>query len=202
MRTAQAHSPTKEKLLEAAQRLMLAKGYEATSVGEICKAAKLTKGSLFHYFKSKEDLGKAVLERFCQSMQERLQAGPFRRKRDPLERIDGMLEFMIQMSRDPVAIQGCLPGNFAQELSETHPEIRSCCAQQFQAWAEGLKRELDKARVKHAPTSPINTQSLAEHFIAVIEGSLILAKAKQDTRVIGESLRHLKRYVHSLFERG
>jgi AcrR family transcriptional regulator len=36
MRTAQTHSPTKEKLLEAAQQLMLAKGFPATTVDEIC----------------------------------------------------------------------------------------------------------------------------------------------------------------------
>ena len=66
MRTAQTHSPTKEKLLEAAQQLMLAKGFPATTVDEICEAAGFTKGSFFHYFESKEHLGKEVLDRFYQ----------------------------------------------------------------------------------------------------------------------------------------
>jgi TetR/AcrR family transcriptional repressor of nem operon len=47
MRTAKAPSPARDKLLEAAQELMLAKGYEATSVDEICAAAGPTKGSFF-----------------------------------------------------------------------------------------------------------------------------------------------------------
>src|SRR5437588_558763 len=46
-------SPARERLLDAAQRLMLARGFAATSVDEICAAAKLTKGSFFHYFESK-----------------------------------------------------------------------------------------------------------------------------------------------------
>ena len=48
MRTAQAQSPTKEKLLDAAQQLMLSKGFPATTVEEICEAAGFTKGSFFH----------------------------------------------------------------------------------------------------------------------------------------------------------
>ncbi|MGH2670894.1 MAG: TetR/AcrR family transcriptional regulator, partial [bacterium] len=67
MRTTPATPPSKARLLDAAERLMLAKGFEATTVDEICGAAKLTKGGFFHYFHSKEDLGRQLLERFCAS---------------------------------------------------------------------------------------------------------------------------------------
>ena len=201
MRIAQADSPTKDKLLDAALRLMLAKGFAATSVEDICDEAALTKGSFFHYFETKEELGKAVLERFCRMQQERLEAAAFQRTRDPLERLDGMLEFMIQMSKEPMAKQGCLLGTFSQELAQTHPAIRACCAEQFQGWAGALKQDLDAAKAQYAPKVSLDTRGLAEHFLAVIEGSLILAKAKQDTSVIADNLRHLKRYVHSLFGR-
>jgi TetR/AcrR family transcriptional repressor of nem operon len=199
MRIAQERSPTKEKLLETAQRLMLAKGFAATSLGDICEEAKLTKGSFFHYFKSKEQLGKEVLERFCRMMRERLKQAPFQAKRDPIDRLDGMLEFMIQMSKEPIAKQGCLLGSFSQELTQTHPEIRQCCAGQFQQWTEDFKRELDAVKSLYAPKTAIDTESLAQHYIAIVEGSLILAKAQQETSVVAENLRHFKRYLHSLF---
>jgi len=180
---------------------MLAKGYEATSVEEICETADLTKGSFFHYFETKEELGKAVLERFCRQQQERMQTASFHAKRDPLERIEGMLGFMIQMSKEPMAKQGCLLGTFSQELAKTHPEIRRCCAEQFQGWTEGLKRDLDEAKAMYVPKGSIDTRSLAEHLIAVIEGSLILVKANQDTTVMAKNLRHFQRYLRTLFER-
>ena len=41
---------------------------------------------------------------------------------------------------------------------------------------------------------------LAEHFIAVLEGALILAKAKQERGQVAEHIRHFKRYVQSLFK--
>lgn len=201
MRTAQVHSPTKEKLLDAAQQLMLTKGFAATTVDEICETAGLTKGSFFHYFESKEHLGKAVLDRYASAMFQAVQHAPFFKKRDPLRRVYGYVDFVIQMSKDPSVQNGCLLGTFAQELSDTHPEIRSLCAQHFGRWTEAFKRDLDAAKAKYAQRATLDTQGLAEHFIAVLEGSLILAKAKQEADVIEKNLAHFKRYLKSLFRR-
>ncbi len=199
MRPKLTHSPAREKLLEQAQELMLAKGFVATTVDEICNAAGLTKGSFFHYFQSKEDLGKAVLDRFFHSQLERLGKSPLVKRQDPLERVYGWVDAAIEASKSPMARKGCLLGNFSQELSDTHPKIRSQCAARFSEWSELLKKELDEAKAKYVPRSRLDTQALAEHFIAIIQGSLILAKAKQDTKVLEQNLLHFKRYLQSLF---
>ena len=202
MRKKQEHSPAKEKLLDAAQRLMLAKGYEATSVEEICGETGLTKGSFFHYFGSKEDLGKVVLDRFVLSRFQAIQQAPFMKKSDPLQRIYGYLDFIMEMMKNPEVQVGCLLGTFSQELSDTRPGIRSQCAQHFAQWAEALGQDLEKAKEKHRPRPPFSSQDLAEHLIAVIEGSLILAKANQDREIVGRNLKHFKQYLKSIFERG
>lgn len=201
MRMAQAHSPTKEKLLEAAQQLMLVKGFPATTVDEICETAGFTKGSFFHYFESKEQLGKEVLDRFYCSLQQKVQQGSFRKNSDPLQRVYGYVDRFIEMSKNPELPSGCLLGNFTQELSDTHPEIRSLCAQRFAEWAAALKHDLDEAKTKYAPKAPFDTQSLAEYFIAVMQGSQILATAKQDKRVFEQNLQHFRRYIKNLFEK-
>jgi TetR/AcrR family transcriptional repressor of nem operon len=201
MRTAQAQSPTKEKLLEAAQQLMLAKGFPATTVDEICETAGFTKGSFFHYFASKEQLGKEVLDRFYCSFQQRVYQGALRQKSDPLQRVYGYVDRFIELSDNPESPSGCLLGNFTQELSDTHPEIRSLCARRFAEWAATLKQDLDEAKAKYAPKAPFDTQSLAEYLIAVLQGSQILAKAKQDKGVFRQNLRHFRRYIKTLFEK-
>jgi len=106
----------------------------------------------------------------------------------------------IEMSTNPELPSGCLLGHFTQELSDTHPEIRSLCAQYFAEWAALFKHDLDEAKAKHAPRASFDTQSVAEYFLAVMQGSRILATAKQDVKVFEQNLRHFKRYVKSLFE--
>jgi TetR/AcrR family transcriptional repressor of nem operon len=199
MRRAQSYPEKREKLLDSAERLMLAKGFVASTVDEICADAGVTKGSFFHYFKSKDDLGKAVLDRFCDIRLKLMQESPAQRKKDPLERIYGAVDFAIQMSKSPLAKNGCLLGHFAQELSDSHPRMRSLCVRRFTEWAAHVKRELDGAKAKYLAKSRLDTESLADHFIAIIEGALIIAKAKQDMKVLEKSLLHYKSYLQALF---
>ena len=106
MRTADPNAPTKEKLLDAAMKLMLAQGFEATSVDEIIAGAEATKGSFFHFFKSKEALGKAALERFVRRQMEMFQAARFKRSRTrgPVpKRIDAV----IAIFQDPKMPKSC-----------------------------------------------------------------------------------------------
>lgn len=66
----------REKLLGAAEALMLTDGYSRTSVESVCAKAGVTKGSLYHYFRTKEDLGIAVLEGWITRNAEILTNGP------------------------------------------------------------------------------------------------------------------------------
>jgi len=199
-RTAQVDSPTKERLLGAAQELMLAKGFAATTLDEICEAAKLTKGSFFHYFESKDDLGRQLLERFCADGQ-KLHQGFCGTETDPLKRVYHYLDSAAKMATDPSMSKGCLLGMFAQELCDLNPDIRERCEQGFENWATMFGEELAKAKAKYAPKKSFDPQELAEHLIAVMEGSMILGKAKHDMRVMAKHLRHFKAYVKSLFEK-
>lgn len=198
VRTAQAHSPTKARLLDAAQALLIEQGFAATTVDEICEAAKLTKGSFFHYFESKDQLAREVLERFCASGQE-LHRACCQQDTDPLKRVYAYIDGSIKMASDPASSKGCLLGLFAQELCDTHPDIREVCRKAFQAWAEQFGVELAQAKARYAPQAAFEPKELAEHFIAVLEGSMILGKARKNMQVVGQNLRHFRAYVQSLF---
>jgi len=197
---AQPAPATRQALLDAAERLMLAHGVGATTVDQICDAASVTKGACFHYFASKDALAQATLERFCRRSGERYQAAPFNAKRDPLARLHGYIDFTIAQVTDPFR-DGCLVGVFSQELAESHPPFRRQCDQAFTGWAAELTTMLDAVKRHYAPRARIDTRSLAEHFLAVFEGALILAKARHDVAPVKAQLRHFQRYVDSLFPR-
>ncbi|MEV0276005.1 TetR/AcrR family transcriptional regulator [Streptomyces sp. NPDC050610] len=66
--------PVPQRLLAAATRLFADQGYDRTSVQEIVEAAGVTKGALYHYFGSKDDLLHEVYARLLRLQQERLDA--------------------------------------------------------------------------------------------------------------------------------
>ncbi|MCR4346081.1 MAG: TetR/AcrR family transcriptional regulator [Sulfuricaulis sp.] len=193
-------TPTKQKLLDSAVQLMLAKGFPATTLDEICTAAGVTKGSFFHYFSDKEEIGAAVLDHFVAGRMQAVQGAAFHKLSDPLKRVYGYIDFMVKMSRDSSAMPSCLLGNFAQDLSDTHPRLLAQCGRHFNQWAQMMKRDLDQAKAQYAPKAAFDTLSLADHCITVLEGALILAKARDDRKVIERQLRHLKSYLQNLFE--
>jgi TetR/AcrR family transcriptional regulator, transcriptional repressor for nem operon len=55
---------TKEFIIDQAYRLFLSRSYEAVSISDISKAIGFTKGALYHHFKNKEDLFKAVIDKY------------------------------------------------------------------------------------------------------------------------------------------
>jgi hypothetical protein len=107
---------------------------------------------------------------------------------------------MIALSKDPARPSGCLLGNFAQVLTDTHPEIRTQCAAHFSLWADMLKQELDAAKAVYK-VKGLDTGALADHFIALFEGSLMLAKTRQDLDVIANNLNHFKNYLKTIFRK-
>jgi AcrR family transcriptional regulator len=59
----QSHE-TANRILNQAMRIFLEKGYHGTSIDDITRAAKLTKGALYWHFRSKEDLLKRIIEEY------------------------------------------------------------------------------------------------------------------------------------------
>jgi TetR/AcrR family transcriptional repressor of nem operon len=55
---------TKEYIIDQAYKLFLSHSYEAVTISDISKAVGLTKGALYHHFINKEEVFKAVIDKF------------------------------------------------------------------------------------------------------------------------------------------
>jgi len=196
----QALPRAKRKLLDAAMALMLKHGYAATTVDGICAAAKLTKGSFFHYFESKEDIAAATLDHYCAQRAEQMARASFHREADPLEKFHGILDHFITLTSGPKP-GSCLLGNVAQELAQTHPRFQRQCADRFGQLASLLAGALRAAKVAHPPASDFDPESVATLFVSVVQGSMLLAKAQRKSTVTRENIEHFRHYMEGLFGR-
>jgi AcrR family transcriptional regulator len=64
--------PVRQRLLAEATRLFAARGFEGTSVQEIVLSAGVTKGAMYHYFDSKDDLLHEIYARVLRMQTDRL----------------------------------------------------------------------------------------------------------------------------------
>ena len=58
-------SAKRRQIVEGARKVLLAQGFDAASMGEIAKSAGVSKGTLYVYFKDKDELFKAIVEKEC-----------------------------------------------------------------------------------------------------------------------------------------
>ena len=196
---ARSRPDSRTKFLDAALRLIRAKGYEAATVDDICAAAGLTKGSFFHHFESKEDLAIAAAAHFG-SMAERLFAGArYRQAADPLDRLLGYVDFRASILRGELPDYTCLLGTMVQETYDTHPAIREACDKHISEHAQTVAADVAEAKRLYAPRAPWSPESLGLFTQAVIQGAFILAKAKHGPEVAVECLAHLRRYLETQF---
>jgi len=184
-------------LLDAAQRLMLARGFVGTSLDQVCEATGVTKGALLHYFGTKDELGLAALDRFTRKGAQAYAGAPFLALEDPLARLEGYVDHTVALFRHPIE-SGCLIGLLSQEVSGTHPEIRRKCEAAFAGWSAALRQMLDEVKARYGRRRRVDTASLADHFVAVFEGAVTLARARGDVAPVRESLGHFKRYVRAV----
>ena len=67
------HKDVRQHILDTGKMIIVGKGFSAVGLAEILNAAKVPKGSFYHYFKSKEVFGEALLEDYFAGYTQRLQ---------------------------------------------------------------------------------------------------------------------------------
>jgi TetR/AcrR family transcriptional regulator, transcriptional repressor for nem operon len=187
----------KSKLLDAALTVIRTKGYNASTVDDICRAAGVSKGSFFHYFADKEALAVAAAEHFSARAATMFDAAPYRDEADARERLLRYIDLRAALIRGDFADFTCLLGTMVQETYATHPAIRSACDQHIRLHADDVADDVDAAKRAYAPDAPWSAQSMALFTQAVLQGAFILAKAHDDPAVATDCIAHLRRYLES-----
>jgi TetR/AcrR family transcriptional regulator, transcriptional repressor for nem operon len=194
--------PAKEartKLLDAALSVVRRKGFSATSVDELCRAAGVTKGAFFHHFRSKDDLGAAAALHWGETTARLFAEAPYHAPADPRERLLAYVDFRKALLAGPLPEITCFAGTTVQETYASHPAIRDACAETIAAHAATLEEDLAGLIEAHGAPAGLTARSLALHTQAVIQGAFVIAKALDDPAVAADSLDHLRRYLELLF---
>jgi len=188
---------SKAKLLDAAMQLIRTKGYSATTVDDICAAAGVTKGSFFHHFKNKDELGLEATQQWETMTEAVFGDAPYRVLPDPRDRVLGYIDFRVSMLHWDIPTFTCLLGTMVQEIYTTHPGLRAACNEHMSNHTAKLIEDIEAAKRLYAPDAPWSATSLAYYIQTVLQGSFIFAKAKQDAQVAIDSLAHLRRHIET-----
>jgi TetR/AcrR family transcriptional repressor of nem operon len=167
---------TREVILEKALDLFHAKGYTATGVMDITRAAGVPKGSFYHFFDSKEKLALETVSIYTASTQVEILEGP---GESPLQRIRDHIEHMIWLAGETGFERGCLLGNFSTEMPSQSAEVSAAVEAALTRWTEMMARTITAAKESGEISADGDPERLAAFIIGGLEGALARAKVSQ-----------------------
>jgi TetR/AcrR family transcriptional regulator, transcriptional repressor for nem operon len=187
---------TRTRILEAARTLFHEQGYAATGISTILREADVNSGSLYHFFKSKEDLLAGVLEYYTELLAPMVMTPAEQASPDPIERVFELLRLYRSGLEATGCRMGCPIGNLALEVADSHPEVRPAIDLNFRNWiravegwlvaaSDRLPREIDRAQ-------------LAQFVLTVMEGGIMQARAASSLAPFDASVEQLRAHFDLL----
>jgi TetR/AcrR family transcriptional repressor of nem operon len=191
----------RDRLLDAAVKLVREQGYAGTSVDTLCAAAGVTKGAFFHHFASKEALGIAAAAHWGAHAAALFDHAAYRTDPDPVARVLAYVDHRATLIDGTPAEFCCLAGTLVQEVHESHPSIRDACRDSIFGHADSLADDFEAAIAARGVVG-VTGIGLARHVQAVLQGGFIMAKAMRDPAPALEAVAHLRRYLVMILGEG
>ncbi|HET8579249.1 MAG TPA: TetR family transcriptional regulator C-terminal domain-containing protein [Methylomirabilota bacterium] len=187
---------TRDQILDAAAGLIHLRGYHATSLDDVLRESGVGKGNFYYYFKSKEDLGYAIIDRVMRGFLERTLAPAFADPGgDPIAQIHTFLDRVLEAQRRRNCVGGCVMGNLASELSDVHEGFRQRLAQIFVQWRLQLTEALRRGQSAGRLRGDCDPGRTAQFLVAALEGSILMSKVSRDIAVMERCVEELKRHL-------
>lgn len=157
---------SKEEILKKAIELFKQKGYHKTSMANIADACGLIKGSIYHHFKSKDEIGLEALRFIHLYFKENIFSISYRSDISLKEKIELFIKRVDDYFLDSEG--GCLFGNLALELPASSVVFRDEIKLYFLDWEESLEK------IFKSKYSESESKSLAKEYVALTQGSIMM----------------------------
>jgi AcrR family transcriptional regulator len=184
-----AQADKRTRLIETAMKLAYRHGFRETSLADIAEAAHVPVGNVYYYFKTKEELGEAVVER---------RLAEFRAFREELDRLSSPKERLfafvdnIHGSREQLALGGCPLGGLCSELRKAGGALAKKSAALFTEPIGWLEEQFRAAGHEE------DARELAVHLFCAFQGMAAVAHGANDPDLVVMEIGRLKDWIGTL----
>lgn len=163
--TGQYKSDLREKIIQAAIESFAQTGFDKTKMEDIAKRLGLSKGTIYLYFNSKEDLFLAICEHYVKVMRDQQHSAIFSKKEDLVLDSEHFYENFrrLEQGKDRVMLEMVVESSRNSRLKKGMYEHR---LKVYDAVVEHLNRQIEKGFIKKG----IDVNGLASAFVALYDG--------------------------------
>jgi TetR/AcrR family transcriptional regulator, transcriptional repressor for nem operon len=178
----------RERLVTSAGELLHRQGVQGTTLAEIADAADVPPGNVYYYFKTRDDVIRAVIDRRGDSIRELLTAAE--RRKTPRARLKALARSWAN-GADLVVDHGCPIGSLSSELNKHHDALAEDAAGLF-------RLVLDWCQAQFRAMGRKDAADLAATLFAGVQGAALLANTLRDPTLLTGEVHRLERWIDSL----
>jgi TetR/AcrR family transcriptional regulator, transcriptional repressor for nem operon len=187
---------SRDALLMAAMQLFWERGYAETGMNDVVARSGVSAGSMYHFFKSKEELLLGVLDRLAGMLHPALLAPIWETVSDPIGRIFGLLGRYRKAILDTNFSYGCPVGRLATEISSEMVEVHAKIAMNFEGWSSAVRECLEDAGSR-LPKG-MDLRMLSRFVLTVMEGGVMQARSYRSIEPFDQAVAQLRDYFDRL----
>ncbi len=179
----------RQRIVDAADKLFYARGYNQTSFRDISDITGIPRGNFYYYFKTKDDILDAVVDSRLKYYRDML-AGYEAEVADPRARVMALAGVM-QTFEDGVIEVGCPIGTLTSELAKDDPNLQRRSRQVFELLRDWITAQFNMLGLDRS-------KELALDMLARMQGVSVMACAFKDRDYLRRGLGDLKTWINNL----
>lgn len=183
---------TREHLLTIGERLCLARGFTGMGLSELLRTAEVPKGSFYHYFRSKEAFGVAMLERYYQAsnlrVAEQFSRGEGNYRQRLLKWYQDMLSYFCQSGN----LSNCLIVKLSAEVCDLSEDMRGALNNGGSQLISRLADALEKGRSEKSLSFEGDPLDQAMVLYSLWLGASLQAKISRSAQPLESALAHVR----------
>ena len=187
---------TRERIVEAAAQLIHERGVASTTTELVRDAAEVSSSQLYHYFKDKMELVRAVIAYQTDAV--------IGAQAEILGHLDSMRalrrwrDLLVRVQRGARCAGGCPLGTLSSEIAEIVPEFRIDLNLAFTRWGNGIRSGLRAMYARGALRKDTDPDRLATALLAAVQGGLLLTQIRRNTKPLEAAVDTMLDHIESL----
>ncbi len=187
---------TRDRIVAAAAALIQERGVAGTTTEELRNAAGVSSSQLYHYFKDKMALVRAVIAYQTDAVLGT--QAEFLGHLDSMQALRRWRDLLVRIQRGVRCAGGCPLGTLSSEIAEIESEFRIDLNRAFTHWEDGIRRGLRAMYERGELRKDADPDRLATALLAAVQGGLLLTQIRRNTKPLEAAVDATLDHIESL----
>ncbi|MGE6355725.1 TetR/AcrR family transcriptional regulator [Flavobacterium sp. NPDC079362] len=189
---------TRLTILHKAFELIYSKGYQTTSIDDIIATTQVTKGAFYYHFKTKDEMGIAIIEEILKPTMLESFIQPIENSQNPIDDLYNMISYLLLEDPFLEVKYGCPVGNLTQEMTPWNAQFSKALLELVNQWMHTIQKIILEAQNSGLVRKEVNGEQVAFFIMSGYWGIRNFGKLQNNNSCYIVYLKEFRDYLNGL----